>query len=73
MCGICSGFEADFRHEIALRQSWTLWQRHEQERQQGADVSLFECCVDFCLIIKKYRLKSVCTGLVTTSVLHYCR
>lgn len=39
LCGVCSGSEVDFGHETALCQSWAGWERHEQERLQGADVS----------------------------------
>ena len=32
LCGICSGFEADRRDETFVHQSWSLWQRPQQER-----------------------------------------
>ena len=50
-CGFFSGFEVDLGHEIAFCQSWIGRERHEQERQQGDDVSSLIYFVDFRITI----------------------
>lgn len=50
-CGVCSGFKVDLGHEIPFCQSWIGWERHEQERQQGDDVSSLTYFVEFCITI----------------------